>query len=432
MKKNLKVFILAFMILNFINAQNSDFISWEDTAYDQSGATKNNQEINVMVALHFGSPTAISSYVENHKPTTNQNGLFQIEVGNGSPVAGLYDNLPWGSQSSFIELIINGESLSTKPITKPRNYSRLENPRFKAVKDKVTSNSKVTQMNKNDMPIFQINVGSKTLKSGKGIRFTGKEPVYTISTSDISLTAGKGLEIIGNYPNYTIELKKHYVGERYLDGIVFYVDESGQHGLIAGEYSQYPATWTTFNWERQDIVKDNNPFTSSEKAKITSRDFIQINNFSGKVGAGKYNTMNMIVNDNLSLNALIDVGDPESISYKARYEFPTWFIPSLEELRLLYKVKHILSSLLDLSNEKHFLWSSTEGSDYIWKGNGDGPNGQNLNDGDYFEGYVGIPVKLGLTSVDSVNGGLCIDFYTGEVLNIAKTYSNPYIFIRKF
>lgn len=420
------IFILA--IVSVINAQNSDFIAWEATAHNTSGETIKNQEINVMAALHFGTPTAISSYVENHKPTTDANGVFKIEIGNGVPVAGSYKDLSWGSQNSFVEIIINGVSSGTKEITKPRNYSQFVNPAVRTNRTKTSSNSKATQINPDDLPIFQINVGDNTLKAGKGVSFTGKKPIFTISVDEISITAGEGLEIAGTYPNYTIELKKHFVGENYLGGIVFYVEENGQHGLIVGRY--FPSsTWTTFKWEAHQVAKKIAGQTYDSYAyKITPKDFKDLDNDNSSVGAGWFNTMKMIMNDDRYLN-VVDVGEPDgSISFLSRFEFPEWYVPSYKELRLIYEQRHILSSQLTLSDDKHIFWSSNEGG-YIWKGKSDGPTGQNY--GGNIAGYSGVAVKLGGKD-DEVRGVKCLNFYTGKSVTIAKTYDNPFILIRKF
>ncbi len=120
----LKMFLFVFIFSISVAAQNSGFIDWKGKAVNSSGELPKNQQINVHVALHFGSPTAIAGYVESHTPNTNANGVFKIEIGNGTPVAGSYENLPWGSQKSYAEIFINGVSFRTDEVHKPRNYGQ--------------------------------------------------------------------------------------------------------------------------------------------------------------------------------------------------------------------------------------------------------------------------------------------------------------------
>lgn len=117
-----------------------------------------------------------------------------------------------------------------------------------------------------------------------------------------------------------------------------------------------------------------------------------------------------------------------SISYLSGNKFPTWYVPSINELALVYKEKKAISSLLDLNDEGHILWSSSEGGE-VWKGHNDGPNGGNF--GETIEGYSGVKVSLG-GKKDAVTGVACLNFYTGKSVTIAKTYDNPFILIRKF
>ena len=430
MNKRIKLFatILFLLIVSAVNAQNSNFIDWEDTARDETGKPIKNTEIDVMAVLHFGTPTSAPSYTENHKVTTNVQGVFTIQVGNGLVVAGSYNDLPWKKEASFIEIKVNGVFLGTKAFTKPRDYDKYSASGNIPSKTKVGMNNKGTQINPNILPIFQIKLGDKTLKAGEGVSFSGKKPVYTINAEQLNITVEDGLEITGTYPNITIGLKKHYVGEEYLDGIVFYVDETGQHGLVAGQYYE-SSTWTTFSWEAKQVAKEKGGITYGyEDKKIKPKNFKTIRNtYSSEVGAGWLFTFNMIINDD-QFN-VIDMGEPSgSISYLSGHKFPTWYVPSINELALLYKEKKAISSLLDLNDEGHILWSSSEG-DYVWKGHGDGPDGQNY--GKTIAGYSGVKVSLGDDHY-VVRGAACLNFYTGKIVTIAKTYDNPFILIRKF
>lgn len=279
-----------------------------------------------------------------------------------------------------------------------------------------------SKMNPNTMPVFEIGVGENRLKAGDGVRFTGRKPSYTIHIDSVSITAGEGLEITGKYPNYKVEYKKHYVGEEYLGGVIFYVDETGHHGLVAGEVSS--GSWTTYNWEYFKRTEKIAGYTvDEEEARITAGDFKTLNNWLDGIGAGKYNTHNMITNDQIDLN-VVDVGEPFSITYYLADKFPNWYIPSHYELQLLYKQRHTISQL----PKTGVYWSSTESKGKVKRYKQNGPRGENLNR-KYLEGYSNVKVDLG---ENGVNGVKCIDFTNGLTVTVAKTYNHNCILIREF
>jgi Protein of unknown function (DUF1566) len=103
---------------------------------------------------------------------------------------------------------------------------------------------------------------------------------------------------------------KHYIGESYGGGIVFYIDTTGQHGLIKATTDQS----TGIRW-----------FAGSNKNTMA---------FANGVGAGRANTVMIIDNQNLG----------DGATYAARIcneytggNFGDWYLPSIYELNLMYQ-----------------------------------------------------------------------------------------------
>jgi len=275
--------------------------------------------------------------------------------------------------------------------------------------------SAASQVSPNDMPVFKIELGDKALVPGKGILFTRNQQSYIIQQKDVlTLTCDENIEITGEYPYLKIGLKKHTIGEKYKGGTVFFVDETGQHGLIFCE-KQGPATWATFEWEYPNGDIDNNEFKD-------------INSFASGIGIGKYNTMCLMLADTIDKN-VVDPGEPYSIPYYLRNYKNDWYVPSYDELKLLYDNREALN--LPLTYAERIVWSSTEGNP-VYKGNNDGPNGENSTSDWNFEGYTGHKVKLTSQARLAHNGVKCIDFFTGKTLTIAKTYGKTVLFIKEF
>jgi hypothetical protein len=151
----------------------------------------------------------------------------------------------------------------------------------------------------------------------------------------------------------------HSIGDSYGGGIVFYVYNNGQHGLIAATADQSKA----IRW-----------YAGTTTYTMANAD---------GVGAGKANTALIIASQ----------GHGDGATYAARicneYSFTgsdgvtygDWYLPSKFELNLLYLQKTVVGGFAD-----GYYWSSTEGDNlYAWY--------QGFTDGYqylyYFKGYAG-------------------------------------------
>lgn len=112
MKNHLYSFIILFGF-SFMSFAQSNFINYQGVASDASGNAIVSTAINIQIALKFGTPTATASYIETHNPTTDANGLFNIKIGNGTLVSGVYDSSDFGTDASYITVSLNGAVVGT-------------------------------------------------------------------------------------------------------------------------------------------------------------------------------------------------------------------------------------------------------------------------------------------------------------------------------
>lgn len=112
--KALKLFFIAILLLMVapIYAQ-SNFINYQGVAKNAAGEIFVDENINLEIALRFGTATTAATYIENHSVTTNTNGLFNLQIGNGTTVTGIYNNLIWGDEDAFVSVTLNGTFLGT-------------------------------------------------------------------------------------------------------------------------------------------------------------------------------------------------------------------------------------------------------------------------------------------------------------------------------
>lgn len=121
------------------------------------------------------------------------------------------------------------------------------------------------------------------------------------------------------------------VGQEYGGGIVFYVDATGRHGLIVSKVSQ------------------------SESMKWSGGTTNVLTNAVGAaIGWGKENTLSVV---NAQGQGMYAACVCKNLNIKG---YDDWFLPSKDELHLLYsqKVSGKLNNLNGLSD--NFYWSSTE------------------------------------------------------------------------
>lgn len=109
-----KIITILFICLGtiFTNAQ-SNLINYQGVARDGSGNIMQNQNITIKLDIKFDTETATPSYTETHNITTDANGVFSLQIGNGSVDFGVYNELNWDSQKAFITTSIDGTEVGT-------------------------------------------------------------------------------------------------------------------------------------------------------------------------------------------------------------------------------------------------------------------------------------------------------------------------------
>jgi hypothetical protein len=284
-------------------AQAPQQISYQAVIRDASNNLIINHPIGMRVSLLQGSATATAVYVEiyNPNPSTNANGLVTIQIGTGIATSGIFSSIDWSIGPYFIktETDIDGGT----------NYT-------------ITGTSQLLSV---PYAFFAAKVANL---SGSN---TGDQ-----DGSETKVIAGKNIAISGSGTTtnpYVVNTSQHYIGESYGGGIVFYVYDNGQHGLIAATSDQSSA----IQW-----YNGTNKFTG------TSGD---------GVGAGSMNTA-IIVATQLADNPTGTFAAKICADYSVTVNginYGDWYLPSKYELNLLYLQK---TTLRILSTD--YYWSSSE------------------------------------------------------------------------
>jgi hypothetical protein len=160
------------------------------------------------------------------------------------------------------------------------------------------------------------------------------------------------------------------VGQSALGGIVFYVDSTGTHGLVAASNPNGTASGKTWDGGLSNFIANN--------------DDIIVNATGDGLGAGALNTSLMVggqsgyaaylsspINGAQS-TTLVDMAAQYCVNYSVQADgsvcpqntsgatcIGDWYLPSLYELNQMYLQKSALHYPLDV-NQDAFIWSSTE------------------------------------------------------------------------
>ncbi|WGK65421.1 tail fiber domain-containing protein [Croceiramulus getboli] len=110
--------LLALLFCALLSAQNiqSNRINYQGVARDASGDLIAETTINLQLAIRLGAPDVAADYVEDHAVTTDAAGVFSVLLGEGTPVSGTYDAIPWGDLAPYLTVSLNGEELGTTEI----------------------------------------------------------------------------------------------------------------------------------------------------------------------------------------------------------------------------------------------------------------------------------------------------------------------------
>ena len=339
------IFTLSVLLLSIgAFAQAPQQMSYQAVVRDNAGALVTNQNISMRVSILQGSASGSSVYTETLNATSNTNGLVTTEIGTGTVVSGDFSTIDWVNGPYFIKT-------ETDP-TGGTNYSITGTSQLLSVPYALhakTAESIMGGITETD-PIFGASVASgitgadTTYWNNKLDSYTETDPIFGASVASgitgadttywnnkqDQLTAGTGINITGN----TVSAKTYSVGDFAHGGIVFWVDETGQHGLVCAKEDQstgiqwYNGSYTTVN-----AVRDG-------------------------IGAGMYNTERIIANQGVGSYAAQLCANYQGGGYG------DWYLPSKAEVNLMYQNKTVIDATATVNGGSGFVsadyWSSTE------------------------------------------------------------------------
>lgn len=115
MKKLVSGISIALYLLTsyVVQAQSPQGINYQAVARDAGGNPLATQAVAIEFKIHQTTAGGTVVYDETHSKTTNAFGLFTAIVGQGSIVSGTFSTIAWGSNSYFLEVIVNSSNMGT-------------------------------------------------------------------------------------------------------------------------------------------------------------------------------------------------------------------------------------------------------------------------------------------------------------------------------
>lgn len=176
------IFSLCYFIVISLNAQVApQKFNYQAVARNSTGTTIINQAISVKVDIVDSNQTTIL-YTEIHNITTNQFGLFSLQIGGGFTVTGTFSSINWGAREKYIR--------TSADLSGGTNYQLLGMSQLLSVPYALYA-SKTNLVAGTGINITNGNTISGNYQAGTGISISGN----TISGN---YQAGTGVSISGN------------------------------------------------------------------------------------------------------------------------------------------------------------------------------------------------------------------------------------------
>src|SRR5699024_188083 len=91
------------LISTSLMAQAPQKMSYQAVIRDNNSKLVSNQKVGIQISILQGSATGSSVYVETQTPTSNDNGLVSIEIGDGNVQTGDFSTIDWSNGPFYIK-----------------------------------------------------------------------------------------------------------------------------------------------------------------------------------------------------------------------------------------------------------------------------------------------------------------------------------------
>ena len=323
----MKKLILALVAIATLSlstfGQAPEGFKYQAVVRDAGNLILNNQAVGMRMTIQQGSIGGATVYQETFAPTTNAYGIVNLEIGSGTVVSGTFANIDWSAGPYFIETAVDVTGGTSYIIMGTSQLMSMPYALYAKTAENVTNDNVDDADADPNNEIQTISRTGTTVTLSSGGTFEDSLGVYT---------AGTGIDITNNVVS-TTSLCGLSIGDTYQGGIIFYLDQTGCHGLVSAPNDIGTALW----WD--GIPADTKAHGSG-------------------LFEGKYNSMLIEWNQGGTTSA------SAICSALILGGYDDWYLPSIHELNLMY-LNIGQGDVLGLGNIGGFnnsfaYWSSTE------------------------------------------------------------------------
>ena len=222
-------------------------VSYQAVVRDAAGLLVSNSTVGMQISILQGSANGSAVYAETHSPVSNDNGLVTIEIGDGTAVSGTFGQIDWSDGPYFIKTETDpsgGKAYSisgtSQILSVPYalyaesagyvDFTELDPLYVGSAAAGINEDDITGWDNKLDMEVDGDVSNELQQISREGSTVTLSKGGGSFTDSVNTYVAGEGIVI----ENFVISREKQYrIGDLHMGGIVFFVDPSGKHGLVA-------------------------------------------------------------------------------------------------------------------------------------------------------------------------------------------------------
>ncbi len=289
--KRIFTILVAVLLTASVFAQTPEKMTYQAVVRDANDNLVTNTSIGMRISILKSSVTGLAIYVERQFPTTNTNGLVSIEIGTGTVIRGDFRTIDWANDTYFIktETDLNGGAHYT-----------------------ITGTSQLLSV--------PYALHAKTAESIDYSNVTNTPDLSGIAINEQAIQ-DTAMQIRADIPTVTT----YSVGDFAQGGIVFWVDETGQHGLVCAKADQNGGSsirWHAGSYGYTRATGDG-PFAGETNTAIIIAALVSIGDDTNDYAA-------QICNDLQITEGGKTYGD--------------WYLPSKEELNLMYQNRAIINT----------------------------------------------------------------------------------------
>ena len=104
------ILLLTLIVIGVLNAQSPYLFKYQGAARKMDGVPISNQNVGLRISIFESSASGNAVYMETHTVTTNDMGIFHVNIGQGLVLLGVMSSIDWGNNAHFmkVELDENG------------------------------------------------------------------------------------------------------------------------------------------------------------------------------------------------------------------------------------------------------------------------------------------------------------------------------------